>query len=321
MNRLSTVALPATFTLVGATASLFGTFAERSSTEHATQQDAKTQDAKTQASQTIVDVAVSTGQHRTLVAAVKAAGFVDALSGSEMLTVFAPTDAAFGALESSLIDDLLLPENVETLREVLGYHVVPGRMVAEDLKRETEVRTLSGQRLPVDVRADGVFVGGAKVTTADVRADNGVVHVVDTVMLPATDDVVTVARNAGAFTTLLTALGAADLVEVVNGDTPLTILAPTDAAFAALDQELLGGLLEPDSKARLASVLKMHVIAGRYSALELAAFGTVETLAGTRLPVRVVDGRLTVGGAPLSGNDVESTNATVHVLDAVILPH
>jgi len=308
MNRIITLSLPAFAAAALATVALV----DRST---ATAVDPAAQ------SKTIVDIAVGTGQHETLVAAVKAAGFVDALSGSDELTVFAPTDAAFGALESGTVDTLLKPENLDTLREVLGFHVVPGRVTAADVMRETELRTLCGQRLVVENRADGVFVGGAKVVAADVEADNGIVHVLDTVLLPATEDVVTVASNAGAFGTLLTAVRAADLVDAINGDTPLTILAPTDDAFAALDQGLLGSLLEPDNQAKLQNVLKLHVIPGRYSALELAAFGTVETLAGERLPVRVIDGRIHVGGAALTGNDVESTNATVHVLESVVLPN
>lgn len=303
MNRLATIAIPVAL----ATAAVLGFNSA----------DAVPSEAQ---GKTIVDVAVGTGAHNTLVAAVKAAGYVELLSGSDELTVFAPTDRAFSALESGLVESLLEKRNLATLQEVLGYHVVAGRMTAADIIRETELRTLSGQRVTVDVRADGVFIGGAKVVTADVAADNGIVHVLGGVMLPATDDVVTVASNAGAFGTLLTAVRAAGLVEAINGDTPLTILAPTDSAFAALDQKLLGSLLEPDNKTRLQDVLKLHVIPGRLSALDLATYGTVETLGGQRLPVRVIDGRITVGGAALTGNDVESTNATVHVLESVILP-
>jgi transforming growth factor-beta-induced protein len=303
MNRLATIALPVAL----ATAAVLGFNSVEADPSEAQRKS-------------IVDVAVSTGSHNTLVAAVKAAGYVDLLSGSDELTVFAPTDRAFAALETGLVESLLEAGNLATLQEVLGYHVVAGRMTAADVIRESELRTLSGQRVSVDVRPDGVFIGGAKVLTADVAADNGIVHVLGSVMLPATDDVVTVAKNAGLFGTLLTAVRAAGLVEAINGDTPLTILAPTDGAFAALDQKLLGSLLEPDNKTRLQDVLKLHVIPGRLSALDLATYGTVETLGGQRLPVRVIDGRITVGGAALVGNDVESTNATVHVLESVILP-
>jgi len=276
--------------------------------------------ASTSAPATIADVAKSTGVHGTLLTAVGAAGMTDALTGPGPLTVFAPVDSAFAALDQKLLGSLLEPANIATLQEVLGFHVVPGRLAAADVVTRTELRTLSGQRLVVDVRPDGVFVGGAKVTTADVAASNGIVHVVDTVMLPATTDLVETAKNAGSFGTLLTAVGAAGLVDALNGGTPLTVLAPTDSAFAALDGALLASLLEPKNKERLTKVLQLHVIPGRLSALEMAAAGTVETLAGVRLPVRVEGGRITVGGVALVGNDVESTNATVHVLENVVLP-
>jgi uncharacterized surface protein with fasciclin (FAS1) repeats len=268
----------------------------------------------------IVDVAKSTGVHGTLLTAAGAAGMAEALSGPGPLTVFAPVDSAFAAVDAQLLASLLEPANVETLREVLGFHVVAGRLTAADVVKVSELRTLSGQRLAVDVRPEGVFVGGAKVTTADVAASNGVVHVVDAVMLPATKDLVATASGAGSFKTLLAAVQAAGLVETLNGGRPFTVLAPTDAAFAALDQKLLASLLEPANKQRLVSVLQMHVIPGRLSALELAAAGTVETLGGVRLPVRVEGGRITVGGVALAGNDVESTNATIHVLEQVVLP-
>lgn len=268
----------------------------------------------------IVEIAKSTGAHGTLLAAATAAGMADALAGPGPLTVFAPVDDAFAALDSKLLASLLEPANVETLREVLGFHVVAGRFTAADVVKVTELRTLCGQRLSVDVRPEGVFVGGAKVTTADVAASNGVVHVVDAVMLPATTDLVATAASAGSFTTLLAAVQAAGLVDALNGDRPITVLAPTDTAFAALDPKLLASLLEPANKERLVSVLQLHVLPGRLSALELARAGTVETLGGVRLPVRVDGGRVTIGGAALVGNDVESTNATIHVLERVILP-
>jgi uncharacterized surface protein with fasciclin (FAS1) repeats len=268
----------------------------------------------------IVDVAKSTGVHGTLLRAATAAGMVDALSGPGPLTVFAPVDSAFAALDPKLLASLLEPKNVETLREVLGFHVVAGRFAAADVVKVSELRTLCGQRLTVDVRPEGVFVGGAKVSTADVAASNGIVHVVDTVMVPATTDLVATAAAAGSFNTLLAAVQAAGLVETLNGGRPFTVLAPTDAAFAALDQKLLASLLEPANKEKLVNVLKLHVLPGRVSALEIAAAGTVETLGGVRLPVRIEGGRLTVGGVAFAGNDVESTNATIHVLESVVLP-
>lgn len=131
---------------------------------------------------TVVDVASSTDGFSTLVAAVSAAGLVDTLNGAGPFTVFAPTDEAFAALPPGVLDALLLPENKETLVKILTYHVVPGTVLAADVT-DGEVATVEGQTVTFST-ADGVTVNGAKVIQADVMADNGVIHVIDAVILP-----------------------------------------------------------------------------------------------------------------------------------------
>ena len=132
----------------------------------------------------IVDTAVSAGQFETLVAAVKAAGLVETLKGSGPFTVFAPTDEAFAKLPAGTVENLLKPENKETLVAVLTYHVVPGKIMSGDIAgKTTTVVTVQGGELSVDA-TDGVKVGEATVTSADIEASNGVIHVIDTVVLP-----------------------------------------------------------------------------------------------------------------------------------------
>ena len=134
----------------------------------------------------IVDVASSAGQFQTLLAAAKAAGLVEALQGRGPLTVFAPTDAAFNALPAGTVDRLLRPENRAELRRILSYHVIQGEVFAADLDgRTVRPRTLAGPRLSVDGR-QGVSVNNARVVAADVDASNGVIHVIDRVLLPPT---------------------------------------------------------------------------------------------------------------------------------------
>jgi uncharacterized surface protein with fasciclin (FAS1) repeats len=132
----------------------------------------------------IVDTAVAAGSFNTLVAAVKAAGLVDALKGPGPLTVFAPTDAAFAALPAGTLDDLLKPENKEKLKGILLYHVVSGKVMSTDLKGTVKPATLQGATLTIVAGASGVTVNGAKVTKADIGASNGVIHVIDAVVLP-----------------------------------------------------------------------------------------------------------------------------------------
>jgi uncharacterized surface protein with fasciclin (FAS1) repeats len=134
----------------------------------------------------IVDTAVSAGSFKTLATALQAAGLVDALKGAGPYTVFAPTDAAFAKLPAGTLDNLLKPENKDKLKDVLLYHVVSGKIMAADIKGEASPKTLEGAALAVKSNAGGVTVNGAKVTSADIGASNGVIHVIDAVVLPPT---------------------------------------------------------------------------------------------------------------------------------------
>ena len=134
-------------------------------------------------SQDIVAVASSAGSFNTLVAAVKAADLVETLQGPGPFTVFAPTDAAFAKLPAGTVESLLKPENKQKLIAILTYHVVPGKIMAAEVKT-TELKTVNGQSLSVVVQKDGVTVNNAKVVATDIAASNGVIHVIDTVVLP-----------------------------------------------------------------------------------------------------------------------------------------
>ncbi|MEX2629974.1 MAG: fasciclin domain-containing protein [Tistlia sp.] len=133
----------------------------------------------------IVDTAISAGQFETLVAAVKAAGLVDTLKGEGPFTVFAPTDEAFAKLPAGTVEDLLKPENKDKLVAVLTYHVIPGRVTAGDIAgTQSLVETVQGSTIEIDATGDGVMVDEASVVQADVMADNGVIHVIDQVVMP-----------------------------------------------------------------------------------------------------------------------------------------
>lgn len=132
----------------------------------------------------IVDTAVSAGQFETLVAAVEAAGLVDTLKSEGPFTVFAPTDEAFAKLGDAAIQDLLKPENKEKLTAILMYHVVPGKVMASDVVSLSSAATAQGQSVDIAVADGTVSIDGAKVVTADIEATNGVIHVIDTVILP-----------------------------------------------------------------------------------------------------------------------------------------
>ena len=133
----------------------------------------------------IVDTAVSAGQFQTLVAAVKAAGLVDTLKGDGPYTVFAPTDEAFAKLPAGTVEDLLKPENKDQLVAILTYHVVSGKVMSSDIAgKKTEAMTVQGSELTIDAMKGGVMVDEANVIQADIETSNGVIHVIDTVVIP-----------------------------------------------------------------------------------------------------------------------------------------
>jgi transforming growth factor-beta-induced protein len=133
----------------------------------------------------IVDTAVSAGSFKTLVAAVKAAGLVETLKGKGPFTVFAPTDEAFAKLPAGTIDSLLKPENKAKLAAILTYHVVPGKVMAADVVKVTSAKTVQGAAIAVKVAGGKVMLNGnSQVVKTDIGTDNGVIHVIDTVILP-----------------------------------------------------------------------------------------------------------------------------------------
>uniref|UniRef100_UPI004047DFFC fasciclin domain-containing protein n=1 Tax=Algoriphagus sp. TaxID=1872435 RepID=UPI004047DFFC len=135
-------------------------------------------------SNTVVDIAVGSADHSTLVAAVTAAGLVETLSGTGPFTIFAPTNAAFDALPAGTVEDLLKPENKEKLTAVLTYHVVAGNVMSSQLADGQKVATLNGQELTVAIKDGVVTINGTKVIAADLAGSNGVIHVVEGVLLP-----------------------------------------------------------------------------------------------------------------------------------------
>ena len=135
-------------------------------------------------SKDIVDTAVANGSFKTLAAALKAAGLVDTLKGKGPFTVFAPTDAAFAKLPAGTIDTLLKPENREKLRRILTYHVVAGNVGSTQVVKITSAKTVSGDMVKISTKDGAVMVDNARVVTPDVAASNGVIHVIDTVIMP-----------------------------------------------------------------------------------------------------------------------------------------
>jgi hypothetical protein len=282
---------------------------------------AKPTTATATAKSTIVETAVAAGSFKTLVAAVQAAGLVETLNGTGPFTVFAPTDEAFAKLPAGTLEMLLKPENKAKLAAILTYHVVPGAVKAADVVKLKNAGTVNGQR--VDIKVDGakVTVDGAAVTATDIACSNGVIHVIDTVILPVDGTIVDVAAKNGSFNTLVAAVKAAGLVETLSGKGPFTVLAPTDAAFAKLPAGTLEMLLKPENKKQLVDILSYHVVPGVAAYSDAVVKMTeVPTVLGSPIAVKVVGGKVMLNGATVVTADVEATNGVIHVVDTVILP-
>tara|TARA_B110000902_G_scaffold36610_1_gene38681 strand:- start:92 stop:1027 length:936 start_codon:yes stop_codon:yes gene_type:complete len=282
-------------------------------------------------SNTIVDVAVNNNLS-SLVAAVTKADLADTLSGIGVFTVFAPSNAAFQALLDSnaswnSIDDIPL----ETLRSVLLFHVLSGTIKSTDLS-DTYVNTLStginDEPLSLQVEVtDGVeFNGDANPITVDVEASNGIVHVIDKVMLPP--NVVTLALNNSGFTSLVAALTdsrhTTDFITILSGDGPFTVFAPTNAAFQSLlDSNSSWSSLADVPIATLQDVLLYHVVNGANVQSDQLSNGNVTTLGGT-ITIDLTNGAQIKTTSSQTVNiivvDVQGTNGVIHGIDTVLLP-
>lgn len=269
----------------------------------------------------IVSTAVNAGSFNTLAAALGAADLVGALKGDGPFTVFAPSDDAFAKLPKSKLSSLLKPENKDALTSILTFHVVAGELTSADVMRRSGATSLNGQRIDFAVNDHGrVTINGATVTTADIQCSNGVIHVIDSVILPSADSIVDVADSAGTFNTLLAAAKEAGLASTLAEGGPFTVLAPTDEAFARLPEGTVATLLKKENLHKLAEILKYHVISGRAYASDAVSAGDVETLQGGMVRFDIDNGRLTVDGAHIIATDIDASNGVVHVIDRVILP-
>lgn len=258
---------------------------------------------------TIVDVIGQQDNLGTLGQAVDAAGLGDALSGDQPLTVFAPRDAAFEALT---VQDLL--DNPDLLAEVLQYHVVRGAALAGDLSDGQTFETLQGDELTVSIDGGTVRINGATVTTPNLEAENGVVHVVDQVLLENRTAYERISVTA-ATQTLQSALDTAGLADALNDtDATYTIFAPTESAFEGVD---VSGL----SEEQLTAILQYHVIPGAaVAAGDITDGQTATTLQGDDVELTLDGGNAFVNDAQVTTPDLGASNGIIHQIDGVLTP-
>ncbi len=290
----------------------------------------------------IVATAVAAGSFKTLAAALTQAGLVETLSGPGPFTVFAPTDAAFAKIPKAQLDALVADK--AALTKVLTYHVVAGKVPAAQVVKLKTAKTLNGANVSIAVVGGGVVLNGnVKVVTTDVNASNGVIHVIDSVLIPpgltlpapvvttgpstvapavpaaGLKDIVDTAVAAGSFKTLAAALTQAGLIETLKGPGPFTVFAPTDAAFAKLPKADLDALLA--NKKALTDVLTYHVVAGRVPASQVVSLTSAKTVNGATVKISVRDGKVLLNDiVNVVTTDIAATNGIIHVIDTVLLP-
>lgn len=287
--------------------------------------------------QTIVDIASANSDLSSLVLALQKTNLVDALKADGPFTVFAPDNNAFQDLLDSnsswnSLDDI----PIETLKSVLLFHVISAKLKSSDLS-DTYVNTLStgpnDEPLSLQIETTGnvEFNGDSKPITVDVEGTNGVVHIIDKVMLPPT--IVTLALNNNGFTSLVAALTdsrhTTDFVSVLSGSGPFTVFAPTNSAFQALlDSNASWNSLADIPIETLDAVLKYHVVNNANVQADQLTAGDITMLSGDTVTIDLTNGaqiktssdqmvNILVGA---STNDVQGTNGVIHAIDAVLLP-
>jgi uncharacterized surface protein with fasciclin (FAS1) repeats len=285
----------------------------------------------------IVELAESVKDLSTLVSAVVAADLADTLSSPGPFTVFAPTNEAFAALPAGTLDSLMKPENKAQLADILTYHVLPAQVLAKDVKRLQAVATVEGKNVIVKKSGDVVTVGPSSkdqktVTVADNLASNGVVHIIDGVMLPPSKsptvpNIVELAESVKDLSTLVSAVVAADLADTLSSPGPFTVFAPTNKAFASLPAGTLDNLMKPENKAELVDILTYHVLPVEAYADDLDLFQASTTVEGKPLHVQKWGGVVKVGPSlksedlkTVTGPDNAASNGVVHIVDGVLLP-
>ena len=290
----------------------------------------------------IVQTAVAAGKFKTLVALVKKAGLAGTLSAPGKLTVFAPTDQAFANLKKSnpaLYNKVAT--NKKLLQSVLTYHVVGKRIPAAAAiaaaKKGLKVKTVQGESIALSFKGGKIVLNGtARVVIPDVKASNGVIHAIGAVLVPPsltqppvptpTQSIVQIASGNPDFSTLVSLVQKAGLVEAISAPGPFTVFAPTNEAFAKLAKAApatyAAVIADPTL---LAKVLTYHVVAGDIKSAQAIAVaqqtGTVKALEGEPISLSLKDGKLILNGsATVVTADILATNGVIHVIDTVIVP-
>ena len=271
-------------------------------------------------SQTVFDIIENSEAHNTLEVAIVAAGLDETLASEGPFTVFAPTDDAFSLVPANVLETLLADPTGQ-LTQILLNHVVSGTALSTDLSDGMMITTLQGGEVSVTITDGMVMIGNANVIVADIAAVNGVVHVIDAILVPEmpTNTVFDIIESSEAHNTLEVAIVAAGLDETLSSDGPFTVFAPTDDAFSLVPANVLETLLA-DPTGLLTQILLNHVVSGTALSTDLSDGMMIETLQGSEVMVSLTDGVVMIDNATVIVADITADNGVVHVIDAILQP-
>lgn len=267
----------------------------------------------------IVETAIINGNFTAFISALRAVNLFNTLRSTNPLTVFAPTDIAFDQLAVGVVTVLLKVESRDSIRRILQYRVLSGNVPSASINTmtlPTNITMPTDDRVTLTMNEGMIRVNNATVRRTDVFATNGVIHTIDTVLLPLLNIVGTAVR-IGYFRTLISALRTADVVNALESMGPCTVFAPSDAAFNKLSENILADLLKPQN---LINLLRSHILSRRLTTADINNMSLpadVNTLVGGSI-------RLTRIGATIRANvvmtDILSTNGFFHMIDSVLMP-
>lgn len=292
---------------------------------------------KLESKKDIIDTALAAGEFTTLAAALQSAGLIDTLKGTGPFTVFAPTDAAFNKLPSGTVEELLKPENKALLTNILKYHVSDKKMMAKDVIAMTSITMLNGETANIEVKGNKVSIDGADIIITDIETSNGIIHVIDTIMVPGVDikppslmdkkeistadkDIIDTAIADGNFKTFIAAVEAAGLKDALKAAGPFTVFVPSDKAFAKLPKGTLEDLLKPENKDKLIDILKYHVVDKKLMATDVSSMSTLQMLNGKTADISIKNKKIDIDGANISSTDIMASNGVIHVIDDLMMP-
>ena len=268
---------------------------------------------------TVTELVVNDPNFSILETAVTRAGLADYLNNTNPITVFAPNNAAFAA--SGITESVVNALPVATLDSILKYHVLSGFVTSTSVPVSDGVNTVLGTKLFASRNGNGVFVNGLRVSPADIAANNGVVHVVEKVLIPPTQTIAAIASSDTSFSFLVAAVAKLGLVPTLSGPGKFTVFAPTNAAFRA------AGITDINAVpvATLETVVKYHVLNTNVFASDLTNNASVPTLQGGNLLVNLSPARVKIASSSATSSNIvavniTATNGVIHVIDKVLLP-